>query len=199
MELETFKIAVIPLREKLLAYTLRLAEGKIDAEDIVQDVFLKLWSIREKLDDYRSVEALAFTVAKNKTLDELKRCRAESMDDLGSTGLNQLHTLQNPGSMAEQHDTAEHIKRLIAALPPLQQAIIRMKDVEGYELAEIAEITGTQIDSVRANLSRARKRIREQLIRLQNLTRTKPDGKTIDEPKHMKQKMEKAVLYPTRR
>jgi RNA polymerase sigma-70 factor (ECF subfamily) len=169
MELETFKITVIPLREKLLAYTLILAKGKIDAEDIVQDVLLKLWSIREKLDEYQSVEALAFTVTKNKTLDELKRCRAERIDNVESVGLKMFHTVQNPGSIAEQRDTAEHIKRLIAALPSLQQTVIRMKDVEGYELAEIAEITGTQIETVRVNLSRARKRIREQLIRLHNV------------------------------
>jgi RNA polymerase sigma-70 factor (ECF subfamily) len=39
-----------------------------------------------------------------------------------------------------------------------------MKDIEGYELAEIAEITGSQIEAVRTNLSRARKKIREQLL-----------------------------------
>ena len=57
------------------------------------------------------------------------------------------------------------IRWLISKLPSLQQTIIRMKDVEGYELAEIAEITGTQVEAVRVNLSRARKKIREQLMK----------------------------------
>jgi RNA polymerase sigma-70 factor (ECF subfamily) len=171
MELETFKRTVIPLRDKLLAYTLKLARGQVDAEDIVQDVLLKLWSVRDKLDDYKSVEALAFKVAKNKVLDELKRCRADSFDNIIPTVLNNYNTGQNPESIAEEHDTAEHIKRFIEALPSLQQAIIGMKDIEGYELSEIAEITGTQIEAVRVNLSRARKKIREQLIRLHNIKR----------------------------
>ena len=66
----------------------------------------------------------------------------------------------------EQHDTVARIRWLISKLPSLQQTIIRMKDVEGYELAEIAEITGTQVEAVRVNLSRARKKIREQFLQL---------------------------------
>mgnify|MGYP002615800204 CR=1 FL=1 len=66
----------------------------------------------------------------------------------------------------EQHDTVARIRWLISKLPSLQQTIIRMKDVEGYELAEIAEITATPVENVRVNLSRARKKIRKQFLQL---------------------------------
>ena len=66
----------------------------------------------------------------------------------------------------EQHDTVARIRWLISKLPSLQQTIIRMKDIEGYELAEIAEITATPVENVRVNLSRARKKIREQFLQL---------------------------------
>ena len=168
MELETFKRTVIPLRNKLLTYTLKLAREQVDAEDIVQDVFLKLWSMRSKLDDYRSVEALALTMTKNKVLDELKRHHADSFEDVSPTVLNSYGTVQNPESIAEQNDMVEYIKNFIALLPSLQQTIIRMKDVEGYELSEIVEITGAQVEAVRVNLSRARKKVREQLMQLHN-------------------------------
>ena len=46
------------------------------------------------------------------------------------------------------------------------ETIIRMKDVEGYEIGEIAEITGSQVEAIRSNLSRARKKIREQFLQL---------------------------------
>ncbi|MDR1098747.1 MAG: RNA polymerase sigma factor [Tannerella sp.] len=167
MELEKFKITVIPLREKLLAYAFRLAEGKVECEDAVQEVFLKLWSMRDRLDEYKSVEALAFKATKNKVLDELKRRCSESLEGMET----EIRTNCNPESILEQRDTAEHIRRLIEALPSLQQTIIRMKDVEGYELSEIAAITGTQMEAVRVNLSRARKKIREQLIQLNNVIR----------------------------
>ena len=172
MELETFKITVLPLREKLINISWRMIEDRSDAEDIVQETFLKLWQIREKLDGYNSVEALAVQVVKNLALDKLKQHRPEGTD----IALLSLDSgTRNPAEELEQHDTVARIRwlisklpslrRLIAQLPTLQQTIIRMKDVEGYELAEIAEITGTQVEAVRVNLSRARKKIREQLMK----------------------------------
>lgn len=80
MELETFKITVLPLRDKLINISWRMMEDRSDAEDIVQETFLKLWQIREKLDGYNSVEALAVQVAKNLALDKLKQHRPEGMD-----------------------------------------------------------------------------------------------------------------------
>lgn len=80
MELETFKITVLPLREKLINISWRMMEDRSDAEDIVQETFLKLWQIREKLDGYNSVEALAVQVVKNLALDKLKQHRPEGTD-----------------------------------------------------------------------------------------------------------------------
>ena len=156
MELETFKITVLPLREKLINISWRMMEDRSDAEDIVQETFLKLWQIREKLDGYNSVEALAVQVAKNlavaqdenAVLDKLKQHRPEGMD----IALLSLDSgTRNPAEELEQHDTVARIRWLISKLPSLQQTIIRMKDVEGYELAEIAEITGTQVEAVRVS------------------------------------------------
>ncbi len=169
MEIELFKTSVIPLRKKLLAYTTKLAGDQVEAEDIVQDVFLKLWTIRDSLDRYDNVEALALRITKNKTLDELKRCRCESLENAELSGQLIRLATPDPEKEAEIKEMAAHVKRLIRALPPLQQSIIRMKDVEGYELQEIADITGTQIEAVRSNLSRARKKIREQLIQLNKI------------------------------
>lgn len=163
MELETFKITVLPLREKLINISWRMIEDRSDAEDIVQETFLKLWQIREKLDGYNSVEALAVQVVKNLALDKLKQHRPEGTD----IALLSLDSgTRNP---AEELGAARYglpvSVGMISKLPSLQQTIIRMKDVEGYELAEIAEITGTQVEAVRVNLSRARKKIREQLMK----------------------------------
>lgn len=163
MELEAFKITVLPLREKLLNISWRMMDDKADAEDVVQEVFLKLWHIREKLDDYLSVEALAIQVTKNLALDKLRSRRPVGSDvDLLSLDSG----FRNPAEQLEQQDAVERVRQLINKLPSLQQTIIRMKDVEGYELSEIAEITGTQVEAVRVNLSRARKKIREQFLEL---------------------------------
>ena len=163
MELEAFKIAVLPLREKLLNISRKITEDGADAEDVVQEAFLKLWHIREKLDGYLSVEALAIQVTKNLSLDKLRARHPEALD-VGEISLDSGY--RNPAEILEQQEAVDCIRRLISQLPSLQQTIIRMKDVEGYELAEIAGITGTQVEAVRVNLSRARKKIREQFLQL---------------------------------
>ena len=163
MELETFKSTVLPLRDKLLKYSVKLTDDGADAEDIVQEAFLKLWYIRDRLDGYQSVEALSVQVVKNLCLDKLRSKRMDSMPENSESILADTVT---PEQLLEQHDAVAIIGRLIQQLPTLQQCIIRMKDVEGYELSEIAQITGTQIESVRVNLSRARKKVREQFLML---------------------------------
>lgn len=163
MELEAFQTTVWPLRGKLLQISLRLTQDRADAEDIVQEVLLRLWNIRSKLDLYHSVEALAVQVTKNLALDRLRRRKRPEGEverlvlDSGS---------KDPAEQLEERDAAACICRLIGQLPVLQQTIIRMKDVEGYEIAEIAAITGAAPEAIRVNLSRARKKIREQFLHL---------------------------------
>ncbi len=163
MELEKFKHTIIPLREKLQNIAFRLVEDQTDTEDIVQEAFLKLWYIRDKLDQYQSVEALAVTITKNTALDFLraKKPRGEESDLLRLDS-----EFKTPSEQLEQKDAVECIRQLVEKLPTLQKITIRMKDIEGYELAEIAEITGTQVENVRVNLSRARKKVREQFLAL---------------------------------
>lgn len=161
MELEQFKITVIPLREKLLNYSLKVTGEKADAEDIVQEAFLKLWYMRNKLDEYKSVEALAMQMVKNQCIDTLRNRKNNVQPDLSLCS-----GADNPEAMLEKHDAVEKVRCIVEALPSLQQIIIRMKDIDGYELEEIARITDTQIEAVRMNLSRARKKVREQFLKI---------------------------------
>lgn len=72
MELKQFKIAVLPLRDKLLSYARKLTDDHSDAEDAVQEVMLKLWNLRPKLDEYHSIEALAMTMTHHTCMDILR-------------------------------------------------------------------------------------------------------------------------------
>jgi len=72
MTLETFKIEVIPLKHKLFRFAGSFLQRDADAEDVVQEVFIRLWTRRDKLDQYRSIEAFAMVITRNLCLDRIK-------------------------------------------------------------------------------------------------------------------------------
>ena len=163
MNAQQFKQEVVPLRVNLLYVATKMLENEDDAKDLVQEVFLKLWYLRDTLHRYDSIPAFAVTMIKNLCIDRLRvRYREVALEPD-----NDLRTTQdNPYLQLERVNTEQLLKKIIDSLPPLQKAIITMKDMEEYEVEEIAEITGTQPEAVRVNLSRARKKVREMYIRL---------------------------------
>jgi len=163
MNAQKFKQEVVPVHDTIFHVAKKMLENEDDAKDIVQEVFLKLWSIRDTLHNYNSIPALAVTTTKNLCIDRLRIRDREVVFDRE----NYMRATQdNPYLQLERLSTEQLLKKIIDALPPLQKAIITMKDIDGYELEEIAEITGTQVEAVRVNLSRARKKVREEYIRL---------------------------------
>ncbi|GHT39537.1 DNA-directed RNA polymerase sigma-70 factor [Bacteroidia bacterium] len=164
MQIERFKSEVIPLRDTLFRTAVKYLQQPEDAEDVVQEVLLRLWNRREQLDTVVNPAAFAMQMTKNSCLDRLKlQKETTEADDL------QLGTTrETPHSTLEQHDAVALVKQIIEHLPELQRQIIRMRDVEGYELQEIADITATQITAVTVNLSRARKKVRETYLKIMN-------------------------------
>lgn len=162
MSQERFKAEILPIRDKLFHIARKILVEEEDAEDAVQEVLLKLWHTRDSLDRYDSAAAFATTVTKNHCLDKLRvKKQTDSLDDIH----HMREANDNPYLQLERKNTEEVLRKIIEQLPQLQQAIIRMKDIEEYEVEEIAEITGTKVDAVRVNLSRARKKVREEYIK----------------------------------
>ncbi|HEY9116596.1 MAG TPA: sigma factor, partial [Roseivirga sp.] len=72
MELQEFKSKVLPLKDRLYRIALHMLKSVEEAEDALQDVMVKLWDKRLQLGEYRSIEAFAVTVTKNRCLDRIK-------------------------------------------------------------------------------------------------------------------------------
>ncbi len=161
MDLQEFKIKVFPLKNKLYRLASRLLGDHEEAQDIVQEVFIKLWNRREKLDEYRSVEALAVVTTRNLCLDKIKAKKypVESLENLKSD-------VPEPGIeiKTEFIDLADKIKEIIGNLPEQMKTIMQLRDIEGYDFEEIAGIMGMTENTIRVNLSRARKKVRERMI-----------------------------------
>ena len=139
-------------------YARKLTDEPEDAEDAVQEVLLKLWNKRLELEQYRSIEAFAMTLTHNICID-MWRCKRN--DTLSLDIVQAASPTGTPERLLEIKDEIHLMHEIIDSLPNLQRTIMRMKDIEGYETDEIAEITGCGPEAIRSNLSRARKKVRE--------------------------------------
>ena len=162
MDKTGFNQLMAHLRPKLYRFALAFTKRTDEAEDVVQEIGIKLWERRSELDTLRSVEAYAMSAVRNRCLDYTRspHNRMEELVEAHDTAHE-----QTPYQMVEQADMAAFVRRLIERLPEQQQTVIRLRDVEGYELDEISEITGINEGAVRTILSRARQKIREEILK----------------------------------
>ncbi len=163
MTAEEFKSEVLPLGDKLFRYAVKFLEDRNEAQDAIQEIFIKLWSMKDRLKEYRSVEAFAMTMTRNYSIDQLrKRRKVIELDSISDSQIT-----QDPQNSAGIKDTTDHVKRIIKLLPDSQQEVIHLRDIEGLEFDEIAEITLMTVNNVRVNLSRARNAVRVSIIKLE--------------------------------
>ncbi len=164
MTTEEFTLKLLPKKDKLFRLAVFLLKNREEAEDAVQEIYLKLWSIKESLKKYNNMEAVMMTMTRNKCLDKLKTKR-EKFSSLNENINNQPYTSVMEQSV--QQDMVAQAKQFMNRLPEQQKIIIHLRDIEGYEYEEIKEITGFDLNYIRVNLSRARKSIRTSLIKLE--------------------------------
>ncbi|MDR1455494.1 MAG: sigma-70 family RNA polymerase sigma factor [Tannerella sp.] len=164
MQLERFKTDILPLRQMLFAAARKWLQQDEDAEDATQETLLRLWNIREQLDSVASPGAFAMQTVKNICIDRLRTRKEKTSVD----GCRAEADYETPHAEIERKDAVALVGQIVERLPALQQTVIRMRDIEGYELQEIAEITGTQVSAVTVNLSRARKKVRDQFMKIMN-------------------------------
>lgn len=156
-----FRETLLPLKKKLFRYAYRLLNDYEDAGDAVQDAYLKLWEQRNKLDDINNHEAFSVTVTRNICLDKLKSKKNISLtENIKDSEWSLEHKEQE---LIDKQKVAL-IKKLVNQLPDLHREIMILKDFEGYDYDEIAEILNISVNNIRVNLSRSRKKIREMYL-----------------------------------
>ena len=162
MEQHKFEIEAKRMRPSILRLAMHYTEDEDEAEDVVQEVLLKLWFLRERLESYRSIDALAMVITRHLCLNRKRERHLEKVPlEEGKAIIGE----DSPEWMIIQEEKMDEILKLIAGLPDLQQAVLRMKHVEGFEVEEIARLTGRNPIAVRTNLSRARKKVREEFLK----------------------------------
>ncbi len=161
MDQQTFRNSVFSLKDEMYRFAKRFLGSSDESQDVVQEIMLKFWQMRDQLGYCGNLKAFAMKSVRNECLNRLKHHDVK----LGFAAL-QIH--QNEIYKPEVNNLKEKIIGFINQLPEKQKAVIHLKDVEEYDIAEIAEILGMQENAVRTNLMRARQKVKEQITQLMN-------------------------------
>ena len=159
MDPTQFNRQILSVSDRLFRLAKSILRNTEAAQDAVQDLNMKLWEKRSALNDVENVPAFLLRSMRNLCLDSIRQQREG--DELP---IELEFAEPNPHQQVEQKDLVTRIRSMIDDLPELQRTIIRMRDVEGMDLSEIAYITSLTENAVSVNLSRARQKIRQKII-----------------------------------
>ena len=162
MNLQEFKIKVLPTKNRLYRAALRIVNDASEAEDVVQEVFIKIWKKRGELRGIENLDAFCMRMTKNLAIDKT-RSKHKRTQSLGQ-GMDFSARTANPHQMVETQDTISKIQRLMHQLPEKQRLVMQLRDIEEMAYDEIAKALEIPMNQVKVNLFRARKKIRELLL-----------------------------------
>lgn len=160
-----FKDIIVPLSARLYPMVARLLKNEEDAEDAIQDIMIKLWRNRKKIDNHTKPGAYIFLTAKNHCLDILKRRKPLV------TCSNEYDLINYEGrqdNTIEGNEIFNIVREIVEGLPEKQKEIIVLRDIDGLEFTEIQAITGERPENISVYLSRARKNIGLKLKEIYN-------------------------------
>ena len=162
--LQYFKTEILPLKDKFFKVAYRITGDISEGEDVVQEVFIKVWTLRDSWSKYENLQGWIMQMVKNKSIDKTRSKHRKT------TSLDGLHDMAQKEKTPEQNtvlsDTMFQIEKIISKLPDKQQQIIKLRDFEYYSYKEIAEELNIPVNHVKVNLSRARKSVRVSLEKL---------------------------------
>lgn len=136
------------VRPRLLIIAQKIVGDDEEAEDIVQDALLRLWQL--KSEDIRNAESMAKVITRNLSIEHVRRRHVMVDIDEGKLEIDEH---------AHDEEQIERIMNLINQLPTMQQTVIRLRHIDGLQMADIAKLTGTTEQAVRQSISRARRAI----------------------------------------
>jgi RNA polymerase sigma-70 factor, ECF subfamily len=165
-DMDAFNCLVIRYQDSLYGWVVSIVNDEAQADDITQATFIAAY---EKLHTYRSgsFKAWLFTIARNRSLDELRRRKRRPtlyLDDAGEDDRDRLELLPDHAPTPEERllasEQTERIERLLGSLPEMFQQVLRLVDMEGLDYQDTARVLNLPLGTVKSRLTRARLKLR---------------------------------------
>ena len=149
--------------KRLYGFVLRYIKQTEDAEEIVQEVFVKIWESRNKIDAYSSFEAFLFTIAYNTTISLLRKRTSEK---IYLEHLKSLQQCANSPDLIDEiqfNELNDRVQSLINELTPRQKEIFQLSREEGLTHDEIAKKLGISVNTVKKHVINALTFLKEHI------------------------------------
>ncbi len=163
MTANEFKHIFLPYHQQLYRVAYRLTGNREDAEDIVQETFLKIWNGRDRLGQLDNPVAFCISTLKNVFIDSIRKNRVDLDSRLSSEEVT-LESDTDIDKQVESRDTIDKVIDMINALPHNQRDVMKMRDIADMPFEEIEAATGLSPGNIRILLCRARKTIKKQYL-----------------------------------
>ena len=157
-----FRYDLLPLKNRLFRLALRITLDHAEAEDIVEDTLLRVWSKREEMEEVENLEAYCLTICRNLALDRSAKKDAQNVS-LDAQPYDTVDLSPDPQAQMEQAERLEMVKHLFDSLPERQRTILQLRDIEGKSVRETADIMQMSEANVKVMLHRARQLLRQRL------------------------------------
>ncbi len=164
MDRNAFEQQACSWRGKARSVSMSYGAGMDEAEDIAQDVMLRLWQMHDELERYRSVEAIVTLMARHLLRNHQRRKPSEALEEAMIISLT-----TDPHEELEIKENDEWLTKKLEQLPTTQRTLLYMRQVERRSHEEIARLLGIEITSVSTLLARARRTLLEDIKRRNNL------------------------------
>jgi len=149
--------------QALIYFAWRYVKSTQIAENIVQDVFLKIWLNRTKLNPALKIKSYLYKAVKNQALQHLRKTKFE---DQKENIQEHDSPTKSPEDMLDEKEIAISVQQAISELPPQSRLIFTMSKYSNLTYSEIAEIQNISVKTVETHMGRALKLLRKRLAKL---------------------------------
>ena len=154
------------MKDKLYRFSIRIVQDSSIAEDVVQEVMIKVWNNRVKMAQIENKEGWMVVMTKNLSIDKIR----SKHNKTGS--LEHVYHLPDgnikPDQHAEHSDLMKTISKAVELLPEKQKMVFHLRDIEGLSYQEISDSLEISLSEVKVNLHRARQKLRKQLKQVES-------------------------------
>ncbi len=150
----------LPLADRFYRVAFYLLESESDAEDAVQELYLKLWSARSTLEGIQNPAAYGISLLKNICIDRIRKRMVRKAEPLEK--VPQLEG-DRPENRTDMKDTLRYLLEEMEKLPDKQRMVLRMRTIDGLEYDEISRRTGLSEVYIRVLVTKARKTLKSKI------------------------------------